>query len=81
MMIARHTSSSLIMLHILAHISLPKVPEMRFNWFTSIFGLAFLWGLAGYCMANPAAANAKLGSWLSVVTKVNRIFADLQRTR
>ena len=56
--------------HLPVFISSPKAPEMRFNWFSSIFGLAFLWGLAAYCMANPAAANAKLGSWLSVVTKV-----------
>ena len=47
-------------------------PELRFNWLSSLFGLAFLWGLAAYCMADPSAANASISSWLSVVTKVGK---------
>lgn len=36
--------------------------KMKFNWFVTIFGLIVLWGLAGYCMAQPAAASAALST-------------------
>ena len=38
-------------------ISLGNYGELRFNWFVSLFGLTFLWGLAIFCMASPDKAK------------------------
>ena len=43
--------------------------ELRFNWFTSFFGLAFLWGIAIFCMGDPEAAKQELDKWFN--TTVN----------
>ncbi|MGK3760214.1 MAG: hypothetical protein ACI8RD_012531 [Bacillariaceae sp.] len=49
-------------------IKLPFLKDsMQFNWFVSIFGLIVLWGLAGYCMAQPAAASSALSKGFNVV--------------
>ena len=37
--------------------------EAYLNSVTSIFGFAFLWGLAIWCMADPDGSNTKLSEW------------------
>lgn len=42
--------------------------DIYLNWFTSLFGFAFLWGFAIWCMVSPDAAFEKLNAWQSAVT-------------
>ncbi len=43
-------------------ISLGSGGELRFNWFVSLFGLAFLWGISIYCMVEPDKAKESVRS-------------------
>mmetsp|Transcript_20322 Transcript_20322/g.39118 ORF Transcript_20322/g.39118 Transcript_20322/m.39118 type:complete len:830 (-) Transcript_20322:178-2667(-) len=46
-------------------ISLGSGGELRFNWFVSLFGLAFLWGISIYCMVEPDKAKVTLDEWFA----------------
>lgn len=44
-------------------IHLGRFGTMRFNHVTSIIGMAILWGVAAWCMADPDGALSQLKAW------------------
>mmetsp|Transcript_17004 Transcript_17004/g.28227 ORF Transcript_17004/g.28227 Transcript_17004/m.28227 type:complete len:831 (+) Transcript_17004:68-2560(+) len=44
-------------------INLGRMGTLQFNHVTSLIGMAVLWGLAGWCMADPTGALDKLLEW------------------
>lgn len=50
-------------------IPMPGGGAIYANWFSSVFGMAILWGFALYCMFNPDEALVTLNEWKTSVTE------------
>lgn len=59
-------------------ISLGSGGELRFNWFVSLFGLAFLWGISIYCMVEPDKAKVTVRKEFVLIIPHDRVVSIAQ---